>query len=250
MAKGVAKIAVVICSNRKPRANPQVANFVLEAIESTYQDRWSLEPSLKVIDLAERNLPFFDEPDVPSQIHDYTKYTHAHTREWSQEVQSYDGFIFVCPQYNWGYPAVLKNAIDYLYNEWKGKPAMIVSYGGHGGGRAAGQLRQVLCGVHMTPTKKHVELAFPSRSVLLEAAYGKDLGLDGFNAKGIWGSQRKEIGDVFAEMMDLLSSNKVGKALKSAAVTFGYAKQELRKKFKKGSTTEATNGRGEWQTDE
>ena len=46
-------------------------------------------------------------------------------------------------QYNWGYPAVLKNAIDYLYHEWKGKPAAIVSYGGHGGGKGAAQLHQV-----------------------------------------------------------------------------------------------------------
>jgi NAD(P)H-dependent FMN reductase len=45
--------------------------------------------------------------------------------------------------YNWGYPAPLKNAIDHLYNEWRGKPAAIVSYGGHGGGKCAEQLRQV-----------------------------------------------------------------------------------------------------------
>lgn len=208
MAKGVARIAVVVCSNRKPRANPQIANFVLETIESTFEDKWDLTPELKVIDLGEKNLPFFDEPGVPSQIHDYTKYAHEHTRAWSQEVQSYDAFIFVTPQYNWGYPAVLKNAIDYLYNEWKGKAAMIVSYGGHGGGRAGVQLRQVLCGVHMVPTKKPVELAFPNRKLLLEAATGKDLGLDGFSDKGVWsGATRKQIAETFAEMMDILCSN-------------------------------------------
>ena len=55
----------------------------------------------------------------------------------------------VTPQYNWGYPAPLKNAIDHLYSEWGGKPAMIVTYGGHGGTRCADQLRQVLDGLHM-----------------------------------------------------------------------------------------------------
>jgi NAD(P)H-dependent FMN reductase len=37
----------------------------------------------------------------------------------------------------------LKNAIDHLYREWRGKPAMIVSYGSHGGGKCAAQLQQV-----------------------------------------------------------------------------------------------------------
>ena len=46
-------------------------------------------------------------------------------------------------QYNWGYPAALKNALDYLYQSWNGKPAMIVSYGSHGGGKGAAQLKQV-----------------------------------------------------------------------------------------------------------
>ena len=56
-------------------------------------------------------------------------------------VQSSCTYILL--QYNWGYPAALKNAIDYLYHEWKGKPAAIISYGGHGGGKAASQLAQV-----------------------------------------------------------------------------------------------------------
>jgi NAD(P)H-dependent FMN reductase len=57
----------------------------------------------------------------------------------------------VTPQYNWGYPAPLKNALDHLYKEWSSKPALIVTYGGHGGGRCAEQLQQVCHGLHMTP---------------------------------------------------------------------------------------------------
>ena len=207
MGRSTANIAVVLCTSRKPRANPQVANFVIEAIEALYQAKSGLEPSLNIIDLAERDLPFFDEPDVPSQIHDFTKYAHAHTRAWSQEVQSYDAFIFVTPQYNWGYPAVLKNAIDYLYNEWKGKPAMVVSYGGHGGGKCNAQLRQVLCGVHMIPTKKNVELSFVNKTHMIQAAYGKPMALDGYSEKGVWAAQRKQINEAFTELMDLLSAN-------------------------------------------
>ena len=60
-----------------------------------------------------------------------------------------DAVVFVTPQYNWGYPASLKNAVDHLHGEWAGKPAMIVSYGSRGGGLCAGQLRQVLQGLDM-----------------------------------------------------------------------------------------------------
>jgi hypothetical protein len=69
----------------------------------------------------------------------------AEARDWANRVDNADGFIFITPEYNHGYPAPLKNAIDHLYREWGHKPAAIVSYGGLAGGyRAAEQLRQVL----------------------------------------------------------------------------------------------------------
>jgi NAD(P)H-dependent FMN reductase len=66
--------------------------------------------------------------------------------------------VFVFPQYNWGYPAVLKNALDFLYEEWADKPAGLVTYGNRGGGLAATQFRQVLQGLHMHITETNVEL--------------------------------------------------------------------------------------------
>ncbi len=76
-------------------------------------------------------------------------YTQPHTRAWSDKIKSADAVIFVTPQFNWGYPAVLKNAIDHLYHEWRDKPAAFVTYGGHGGARCAKQLRQVAASVGM-----------------------------------------------------------------------------------------------------
>jgi NAD(P)H-dependent FMN reductase len=75
----------------------------------------------------------------------------------SELASSYDGFVFVFPQYNWGYPAVLKNALDFLYGEWAEKPAGLVSYGHRGGGLAATQLRQVLQGLHMRNAETNIE---------------------------------------------------------------------------------------------
>jgi NAD(P)H-dependent FMN reductase len=66
--------------------------------------------------------------------------------------------VFVFPQYNWGYPAVLKNALDFLYHEWVEKPAGLVTYSTRGGGLAAAQLRQVLQGLHMQVAETSVEL--------------------------------------------------------------------------------------------
>ena len=86
------------------------------------------------------------------------RYEREHTIRWSELVRSYDGFVFVFPQYNWGYPAVLKNALDFLYHEWANKPAGLVTYGSRGGGLAAAQLRQVLQGLHTRGTETNIEL--------------------------------------------------------------------------------------------
>ena len=99
----------------------------------------------EIVDLKEWHLPFSDEPGIPAK----GGYTNDHTRAWSDKVAGADGFVIVSPQYNWGYPAALKNALDHLYKEWNEKPLVIVTYGGHGGGKCAEQLRQVAGGLKM-----------------------------------------------------------------------------------------------------
>jgi NAD(P)H-dependent FMN reductase len=200
MASAGPKIGVIICS-------PQVANFVIETIKpaSLTAPPNLQSSSLTVIDLdsSRMNLPMLNESSIPSQIHSYSEYDHAHTQRWSQEIQRYDAFIFVTPQYNWGYPAVAKNAIDYLFHEWKGKAAMIVSYGGHGGGKANTQLKQVLQGVDMRPIEKTFELAFPNRGILVKAARGVDLELT--SGGGAWSAKRGIIIEAYKELLDVVS---------------------------------------------
>ncbi|MGB0092661.1 MAG: NADPH-dependent FMN reductase [Solirubrobacteraceae bacterium] len=141
-------MAVVIGSNRPRRICTGIAAWVQRALSDT----GLLEAEL--VDLQELDLPFLDEPIMASQGH----YEHEHTVRWSELVCSYDGFVFVFPQYNWGYPAVLKNALDFLYHEWGDKPAGLVTYGTRGGGLAATQLKQVLQGLHMRSTETNIEL--------------------------------------------------------------------------------------------
>jgi NAD(P)H-dependent FMN reductase len=81
------------------------------------------------------------------------QYVNEHTRAWSRRVDAASAFVFVTPEYNHGYNAALKNAIDYLRHEWAARPVGFVSYGGPAGGvRAVEQLTQVVTALRMTPT--------------------------------------------------------------------------------------------------
>lgn len=117
--------------------------------------------SFEVIDLREWPLPMDDEPGMPQT----GQYVSASTLAWSRKVAAAPAFVFVTPQYNWGYPAPLKNALDHLYREWTGKPALIVSYGGHGGGKCAEQLQQVLEGLGMKPVASRPGLMLPREHI-------------------------------------------------------------------------------------
>jgi NAD(P)H-dependent FMN reductase len=133
------KIGVVVGSTRPRRICSAIASWVLE----TAGEEGPLDYEL--VDLAEVDLPFLDEPVMAA----LGQYEHEHTKRWSRLVKAYDGFVFVMPQYNWGYTAVLKNALDFLYAEWHDKAAAMVTYGSHGGGKGADQLRAVLQGLGM-----------------------------------------------------------------------------------------------------
>lgn len=107
----------------------------------------AISAQFEVVDLKDWLLPTDDEPGIPA----LGKYASEYSLAWSRKISEGDAFVFITPQYNWGYPAPLKNALDHLYNEWAGKPAMIVTYGGHRGDKCARQLRQVLKGLKMKP---------------------------------------------------------------------------------------------------
>ena len=117
-----------------------------------------LSPLFELVDLKDFPLPMDDEPEVPAAGRPYAN---AHTRAWSEKIVSADALVFVTPQYNWGYPAPLKNALDHLYGEWDGKPAMIVSYGSRGGNHCAAQLRQILHALEMKPVETMAMLKLP-----------------------------------------------------------------------------------------
>ena len=115
------------------------------------EDLWDLD--VELVDLRDWPLPFFDQQTPPMM----GNYTDPLQQRWAEQVARADGFVLVTPEYNHGYPAVLKNALDHLYAEWNGKPVGFVGYGGPGGGlRAVEQLRQVVIELGMVPMRQQV----------------------------------------------------------------------------------------------
>jgi NAD(P)H-dependent FMN reductase len=147
---------VVIASTRPGRVGLPVGRW-FDSFARAHSDF-----EVELVDLAELGLPFMDEPNHP-RFHDYT---HAHTKEWGARVEAADAFAFVMPEYNHGFNAPLKNAIDFLHVEWQHKPVGLVSYGGVAAGtRAAQMLKPVLVGLKMTPLVEAVSIPFVARFI-------------------------------------------------------------------------------------
>lgn len=117
------KITILSSSVRTGRKSDRVALF--------FQHYLSQNTALEVelVDLAEYNFPIFDERLK------FQKNPSPEAMRFAEKIKSAEGIIIVTPEYNGGYPASLKNAIDLLYEEWSKKPVGIatVSAGGFAG---------------------------------------------------------------------------------------------------------------------
>lgn len=149
-------LKIITSTTRNGRKGIAVASWITDLAQQ--DNRFSTE----LLDLGEINLPFMNEPNHPR----LRQYQHEHTRKWSATIDAADAFIIVLSEYNFGFPAPIKNALDYLYNEWKHKPVAIVSYGGVSGGlRATQMLKQVLTALNMMPVLESVSIPFFSKYI-------------------------------------------------------------------------------------
>jgi len=156
------RLLIVVASTRPGRVGPAVADWV-RARAAAHGGF-----AVAVADLAEINLPLLDEPNHPR----LDQYTQPHTTAWSATVDAADALIFVMPEYNHGYTAPLKNAIDYLYREWQHKPVGLVSYGGVvGGTRAVQQLKPVLAALRMVPMVEAVPIPYVQQHLSAEQRF-------------------------------------------------------------------------------
>ena len=150
------KLEIIIASTRPGRVGLPVGLWFAD---------WAREHSrfeVEVVDLAKLNLPFMDEPKHPR----LRQYVHQHTKDWSAKVESADAFVFVTPEYNHSMNAPLKNALDYLSQEWQSKPVGFVSYGGVSGGtRAVQVIKPVVAALKMMAIPEAVNIPFVNQFI-------------------------------------------------------------------------------------
>jgi NAD(P)H-dependent FMN reductase len=131
----MATIGIIVGSTRPGRFGTQPAEW-LKKISAEHP-----ENNYEIVAVADFKLPILDESKPAMMM----QYEHDHTKTWSNKIASFDGYIFVTPEYNHTVAASLTNAIDYLYHEWVAKPVAFVSYGAEGGGgRAIEHLRAIV----------------------------------------------------------------------------------------------------------
>ncbi|MEV8631597.1 NAD(P)H-dependent oxidoreductase [Streptosporangium sp. NPDC051023] len=162
------KIAIIIGSTRPGRNGEAVARWVHD-IATKRQDA-----EFELVDLKDFGLPHLDEA-MPAAM---GQYSHPHTKAWAETIDSFDGYVFVTPEYNHSTSGALKNAIDFLHAEWNNKAAGFVSYGSAGGTRAVEHLRLVMGELQVADVRAQVALSlftdFEHFSVLNPAAHQKD----------------------------------------------------------------------------
>jgi NAD(P)H-dependent FMN reductase/GNAT superfamily N-acetyltransferase len=139
------RVLVLTCSTRPGALGPAVGQWLIDAVTSRTAE---LGVELAPVALGDLRLPFLDEEEHPSS----GVYRHEHTRRWSAMVDAADGFIVITPEYNYGMPATLKNALDYLSREWAWKPIGFVSYGNTSAGtRSVQHAKQVVTTLRLVP---------------------------------------------------------------------------------------------------
>lgn len=142
------KIAIIISTTRAVRFGEKPGQWLFDiASKRTDMD-------VELIDLRDYPMPFFDEVAsnawAPSQ--------NEVAQRWQKKIAEFDGYIFVCAEYNRSVPAVLKNALDYAYPEWNRKAAAFLGYGSVGAARAVEQLRLICVELQMAPTRTGVHI--------------------------------------------------------------------------------------------
>ena len=144
------RLAVIIGSTREGRFGPRVATWFVNSAKA----HGGFDVDL--IDLADYGLP-----TVQGQGHPRQGNYPAAIKPFAERVAAADAVVLVTPEYNHGYPASLKSALDALFAEWVAKPVSFVSYGGASGGmRAVEQLRQVVAELHMADIRETISLPF------------------------------------------------------------------------------------------
>ena len=144
-------ISVIVGSTREGRFSEKPARWILQHLKK----RDGVDTRL--LDLRDFPMPFFDQPVTPATP-GRAAFENEVVQKWTAAIAQSDGFVFVTPEYNYGPSAVLKNAIDWVYPEWRRKAACFVSYGYAVGARSVQQLRQNVIELQLAPIRSSVHI--------------------------------------------------------------------------------------------
>ena len=147
------KIKLIVGSTRANRFSDMPAQWMFDLAKAR------ADFDLERLDLRDYELPFFEEPLPPGFAKD--NYTNPDILRWREKIRDADGFIICTPEYNHGYPAILKNALDTVYHAWRRKAVAFVSWGGAGGARGVEQLRLVMIELDVAATRFAVHIPNP-----------------------------------------------------------------------------------------
>ena len=177
-------IKVIAVSTREGRFSDKAAVWIAEEISK--QEGVAVE----VLDLRDYDIPFFNEPMSPSFKQE--PYKNEAVARFTKKIEEGDAFVIVTPEYNHGTSGVLKNALDWVYQEWNNKPVAFVSYGSVGGARAVEQLRLNVIELQMAPIRNAVHI--PGEQYF-QVLFGK------MDAKELFASVSKQAEGMIAQLL-------------------------------------------------
>ncbi|KAH8805031.1 flavoprotein-like protein [Xylogone sp. PMI_703] len=196
----IAKIGIVVGSSRAVRIGDKVANFIYETLLAAPT---TPKAELSVIDIADFNLPVFHEKVVPATVPAMAQFEFEHSKKWSAAMAVPDAYVFVSPEYNYGIPGGVKNAIDYLSTGFVGKPVLIVTYGIKGGSAASESLKTVFEGMKLHVVETRPQLAFAGPG--MDDAYAAGAGILGENSLKEWKEKTDDLIKGYNELIKLIN---------------------------------------------
>ena len=177
-------IKIIAGSTREGRFGDKAAAWIAEEIKK--QEGVAVE----ILDLRDYDMPFFDEPISPSIKKE--PYKNEAVARFTNKIEEGDAFVIITPEYNHSTSGVLKNALDWVYQEWNNKPVAFVSYGSVGGARAVEQLRQIAVELQMAPIRNAVHI--PGEQ-FFQALSGK------MSIKELFSGQKDKAGAMIAQLL-------------------------------------------------
>jgi NAD(P)H-dependent FMN reductase len=195
------RIPLLLGSQRSNSNSAGLAHWLTERATTAGTDL-SLDASISV--------PYHavSEPTIAAGIKRAQDYEDPAIIAWSQLISSSPAIVILTPQYNWGYPGGLKNAIDHLYHEWRGKPVLLVTFGGHGGSRCAEHLKDVLDGGVHAKLVEAVQITLPGEFIRTEARVrkGGSIVMEGGGSPGTDGQWPEFLSQYEKEVDDALKN--------------------------------------------